>query len=81
VLLDFETATGRALIELASRRGWTVLDAASAMNGRSEWFAEDLIHFNEAGAAEMARIVARGVLATDPGAATQRSTKVPHAVQ
>jgi lysophospholipase L1-like esterase len=32
------------------------------MDGRPEWFAEDLIHFNEAGAAEMARLVARGIL-------------------
>jgi hypothetical protein len=62
VLLEFETATARELVKMGARHGWTVVDAAATMDGRSEWFAEDLIHFNEAGAAEMARLVARGIL-------------------
>jgi len=31
VLLDFETATARGLVEMGARHGWTVVDAASAM--------------------------------------------------
>ena len=62
MLLEFETATARELVKMGARHGWTVIDAASAMDGRSEWFAEDLIHFNEAGAAEVARLIARGNL-------------------
>ena len=58
VLLAFEDDARQATLDLARRRGLDVVDAAGVMNGHDEWFAEDLVHFNDAGAAKLAELLA-----------------------
>jgi lysophospholipase L1-like esterase len=53
----FDAAAQTATIELARRRGWHVIDAASSLNGRRALFA-DPVHFNDAGSLQMASILA-----------------------
>ena len=67
VLLEFEDAARQATLRVASRRGVDVLDAAGLMNGHAEWFANDLLHFNDEGAAALAAALASRVTATAPG--------------
>jgi lysophospholipase L1-like esterase len=57
VLLAFEDETRQATLALAQRRGVDVVDAAGAMNGHQEWFAEDLLHFGDSGAARLAALL------------------------
>jgi lysophospholipase L1-like esterase len=58
MLLDFEDAAARGLIDLGARRGIPVVDAAAEMNGCHSWFAEDFIHFSDEGAARIASLIA-----------------------
>lgn len=67
VLLDFEDAARQATLRVAERRGVDVVDAAGLMNGREEWFAADLLHFNDAGAAALAAALASHVMTMAPG--------------
>ena len=53
----FDEAARLATIALGRRRGWPVIDAASELSGHREWFA-DPVHFNDAGAAHYAEILA-----------------------
>jgi hypothetical protein len=58
VLLDFEAAARDQTVRTAGRLGVGLVDAAAVMNGRREWFAGDLLHFNEEGAGVLADLVA-----------------------
>jgi hypothetical protein len=59
VLLAFEDAARQATLAVAAATGAGVVDVAGAMNGRKEWFAEDYLHFNDEGAAQIAQLIAR----------------------
>ena len=50
----FDLAARDAVLDLGRRRGWTVIDAAPALNGQRHLFA-DPVHFNDAGSLAMAR--------------------------
>jgi len=63
VLMGFERAAAYATRDLARSRGVVLVDAAQAIGGRAEWFGPDLIHFNDAGAAEMARLLSVAITA------------------
>jgi hypothetical protein len=58
VLLAFEDEVRQATLSLAQRRGVDVVDAAGVMNGHDEWFAEDMLHFDDQGAARLAELLA-----------------------
>ncbi len=58
VLLAFENQARQAMLDLARRRGLDVVDAAGIMNGHEEWFADDLLHFDNAGSAKLAELLA-----------------------
>lgn len=62
VILEFERATNQALFRIARARGATVVDAAGLLNGRRELFT-DFSHFTEAGAGELAGLLADSVRA------------------
>lgn len=64
VLLAFEDQARDAALALAQRRGVPVVDAAGAMNGHEPWFAEDLLHFGDVGAGQMATLLAANLLAS-----------------
>lgn len=70
VLLQFEQQARTRVLEIGRRHGVRVVDAAAAMNGHREWFAGDLIHFNEAGAGVMADLIA-SALQAEHGLTTQ----------
>jgi hypothetical protein len=53
----FDEAARKETIELGRRRGWQVIDASAVMTGHREWFG-DVVHFNDAGSAKMAEILA-----------------------
>jgi hypothetical protein len=57
VLLAFEEEARQATLALAQRRRVSVVDAAGVMNGHEDWFAEDLLHFDDAGAARLAELL------------------------
>lgn len=57
VILDFERAANDEIRRLGSCRCLAVVDADAALSGHPEWFA-DLVHFTDAGSAEMARLLA-----------------------
>jgi hypothetical protein len=59
VLLQFEVLSAEAVRRVAARRGVALIDLAAHMNGRREWFAGDFLHFNDAGAAVVADVIAR----------------------
>jgi hypothetical protein len=59
-MVAFEDQANRAILDLARRENVAVIDAASVLNGHREWFA-DLVHFNDQGAAVMARTLADGL--------------------
>lgn len=61
VLLEFETLTAEATARVAARRNAALVDAASVMNGHRGWFAEDSVHFNDAGAGTLARLIANAL--------------------
>ncbi len=56
----FSAGARQATLDLAKRRGWFTIDAASELNGRRELFA-DPVHFNNNGSRQMARILANGL--------------------
>jgi len=58
VLLEFEDAARQATLAVAQQRGVDAIDAAGIMNGHDQWFAEDLLHFNDQGAAKLAELLA-----------------------
>ena len=62
VILDYERATNASLYRIARRRGAMVVDAASVLNGRREWFT-DFSHFTETGAAVLGGVIADSVRA------------------
>jgi hypothetical protein len=57
VILEFERAAAAAVLELGRREGYPTVDAAGALSGHHELFG-DLVHFNDAGAALVAGLVA-----------------------
>lgn len=58
VLLEFEDAARQATLRVAARHGLKAVDAAGLMNGRADWFANDLLHFNDEGASVLAAAIA-----------------------
>jgi lysophospholipase L1-like esterase len=60
VIGRFNTATNEAIRAWAVHRGVTLVDIAADMNGREDLFG-DLIHFNDAGAAFVARALAKSI--------------------
>lgn len=62
VVLGFEAECARSLLAMAHEHGWTAVDAARTMGSRKEWFAEDFIHFNDAGAEVLAQQIAGAIL-------------------
>ena len=61
VLLEFEQKARERTLDIAHREGVAVVDAASVMNGHQEWFAGDLLHFNEAGAGVLAGLIVAAI--------------------
>ena len=59
-IVAFEDAANAGLKRLATEQGVLVVDIATHMNGRRAWFG-DLVHFNDAGAAEMAHLLAEAI--------------------
>jgi hypothetical protein len=59
-IVAFEDAANAGVRRLAAARDVPLIDVAAAMNGRREWFG-DLVHFNDAGAAETARLLAEAL--------------------
>ena len=60
VIGQFNGATNQAIRAWAARRRVVLIDLATDMNGREELFG-DLIHFNDSGAAFVARAVADAI--------------------
>jgi hypothetical protein len=58
VLLAFEDQAREAMLALAQRRGLDIVDAAATMNQHPQWFASDLLHFDDAGATTLANLIA-----------------------
>jgi hypothetical protein len=56
VIAQFETLVNARIKEWADANGVEVIDLRSAVGGREELFG-DLIHFNDAGAAEVASVI------------------------
>jgi lysophospholipase L1-like esterase len=59
-ILAFEEAAAQAIRTLGRQLRIPIVDAASVMNGKRNWFG-DLVHFNEAGAAVLARLVSQQI--------------------
>lgn len=57
VLWTFEQETARAVRDFGREQNVRVIDAAAVLNGRRAWFI-DLVHFNDDGAAALARLLA-----------------------
>lgn len=55
--LAFSAAAREAVLATAKRRSWAVIDAADALSGRHELFA-DPVHFNDKGSQRMAEVLA-----------------------
>jgi lysophospholipase L1-like esterase len=85
VLLEFERKAAEELLKLAASRGLIFVDAASYMNGRSEWFAGDRFHFSDEGASVIANLIAtqlrRSPPSQRPGGSLACSGERAHAVQ
>jgi hypothetical protein len=84
VLLEFERAAARGLIESFARRGMVVVDAAERMYGRREWFGGDLVHFSDEGAGVLADLIATELLReprTEPSGSGRACSERAHAVQ
>ncbi len=62
ILLQFEAVAATSTKHVASQETASVVDVASKMNGHGEWFAEDYLHFNDAGAGVIAGLVADYIL-------------------
>jgi hypothetical protein len=61
VLVHFEVEARRATLRVAARSDAQVVDLASAIDGRKDLFASDGLHFNDAGAARVAALVADAI--------------------
>jgi lysophospholipase L1-like esterase len=61
VLLAFDDAAADAVRTLSELRGTMLIDAAALLNGHRQMFAEDLVHFNDSGSAEIARLLAAAI--------------------
>lgn len=61
-MLAFEDAAADGMRALAARRGIALVDAHAQLHG-TRGFAPDFIHFNDDGAADMARLIAAPILA------------------
>ena len=61
IIAAFEVRGNEALREVASLEAVPLIDAARELSGRHELFG-DLVHFNDAGAAQMARLLADAIL-------------------
>jgi lysophospholipase L1-like esterase len=59
-LVAFEDAASTGMKAYGREQGIPVFDAAQHMNGKREWFA-DLVHFNDAGAGELAALLAKRI--------------------
>jgi hypothetical protein len=57
MIAAFEIQGNQALQEIAERDNVVLIDAARELSGRREFFG-DLVHFNDAGAGQMARLLA-----------------------
>ena len=79
VMVHFEELAREAVRDVGRRRHVTVIDAAAAMNANRAWFA-DLVHFNDAGAAVFAGLLADGLRAQWPRLSESRyQTAAVHA--
>jgi len=66
ILLEFEERAAELTRQVANRKHAALVDVRAVMNGRREWFAEgDAVHFNDAGAAVIADLIAQCLL-NDP---------------
>lgn len=66
ILLEFEERAAELTRQVANRTHAALVDVRAVMNGRREWFAEgDAVHFNDAGAAVVADLIAQCLL-NDP---------------
>ena len=68
--IDLERRANAGIRKIAARENVLLVDAAVALGGRTEWFA-DHAHFNNEGAARMAALLAKPVLAAATNARTQ----------
>lgn len=59
--LAFSSAARQAVLEIAQRRGWPCVDAADALSGQRELFA-DPVHFNDKGSQRMADVLTPGLV-------------------
>ena len=57
-LVEFERQANRIVRDLAGAKGLVLIDVDGALSGRRELFA-DMVHFNDAGATELADLLAR----------------------
>jgi hypothetical protein len=69
VMLAFENAAGDVVRDVGRARNIRVVDLASVMNGRREWF-DDFVHYTDAGASVVAGQIGSVVRAVSPGTAT-----------
>ena len=65
-----------ATLRFAEERGLAVIDVASQIGGREEWF-RDLVHFTPEGHRQVARVLAAGLREMIVGAATGTSGETP----
>ena len=74
VMAEFEKRANALVRDIARREGVPFIDAAAELGGQSQLYG-DLVHFNDAGAARLARLLAEGVLRETAAAANPtRST-------
>jgi hypothetical protein len=66
-LLAFERATRSATERVARARGTDLVDLAADLNGRSELFAGDRLHFNEMGSGRVAALLEKAITARQSG--------------
>lgn len=57
----FDKSANRILIDIARKENVQVIDADKVLGGHAEWFG-DLVHFNDAGAAKIAELLAGELL-------------------
>lgn len=60
IVLDFEAAARKQILELANAQDLTVVDLASTLNGRREAFG-DMVHFSDDGAEIAAQMIAETI--------------------
>ena len=84
IMAQFENRANQSLRELAHDQNIQLIDAAAALAGRRALFG-DLVHFNDAGAAQMAELLAAGIAGESdrnpPPTMTETKTVTPHATE